>query len=282
MQDKRQQANKYDKVFRENMEAALPVILSLLIGIRAKDSEVLADDLQHTKERKADVLRKITDQQGNCFILHIEYQAANEPQMALRMAEYCIMALRKYRLPVQQHVIFLGKGNAAMPTAIQEENLQFRYNLISLKDVDYKLFLKSSRPEQKILAVLGNFDNDAPEHALRHIVQEVRQSASGLELGRYFQQLRILAQLRNLDLNFNDAMGDTASYFSDDKDIMYILGRRKGQEEGREKGLKKGQMQSKEIFVRNLLHDTDFTIEKIARLADVSVGFVRKLRAAKQ
>jgi len=273
MPDKPQQANKYDKVFRENMDAALPVILIHLIGIKIKDSETLADDLQHTKERKADVLRKVTDQQGNRFILHIEYQAANEPHMALRMAEYCIMALRKYRLPVRQHVIFLGKGNVTMPTAIREENLQYRYNLVSLKDVDYKLFLESPRPEQKILAVLGNFEQEPPEEALRHIVQEVRRSTEGLELGRYFRQLRILAQLRNLDLKL-DAMGDTASYFSDDKDILYILGRRKGQEEEREKGSEK--------FVRNLLRNTDFSHEKIAVLADVTVDFVLKIQEGKK
>src|SRR5690606_15333408 len=189
------QWHQYDKVFRENMEVALPVILQYMVGIEVKESEPLTDDLQHTKERKMDVLRRVTDSEGNRFILHIEYQVANEPQMALRMAEYCIMALRKYRLPVQQHVIFLGKGRATMPVRIEEDNLRFRYNLINLKDIDYRVFLKSTFPEQKILAILGNFEDEQPEHVLRHIVQEVKQSAKGLELGRYFRQMRILAQL---------------------------------------------------------------------------------------
>lgn len=72
-------------------------------------------------------------------------------------------------------------------------------------------------------------------------------------------------------------MGDTASYFSDDKDMLYIIGRKKGHKEGREEGREEGQMQSKETFVRNLLHNTDFSPEKIAALADVSVAFVRNL-----
>ncbi len=252
------------------MEIALPVILQYVIGIEVKESEQLTDDLQHTKERKTDVLRRVTDSEGNRFILHIEYQVANEPQMALRMAEYCIMALRKYRLPVQQHVIFLGKGRATMPTAIEEKNFWFRYNLINIRDIDYRFFLRAAHPEQKIFAILGNFENESPELALRHIVQEVKQSASGLELGRYFRQLRILAQLRNLDLDFLNDMESITSFFRNEKDILYIWGKKEGQEE------------SKEAFVRNLLQNTDFSPEKIAMLADVSETFVRDIQAGKK
>jgi hypothetical protein len=37
-------------------------------------SEELPDDVQHTKERKPDVLKKITDKNGDTFVLHIEWQ----------------------------------------------------------------------------------------------------------------------------------------------------------------------------------------------------------------
>ena len=104
------QVHQYDKIFRENMEAALPFIIKHLLRIKVVSEEVLPEGLHHTKERNTDVLRKVTDSSGNRFILHIEYQAGNKSQMALRMAEYCIMALRKYKLPVRQYVIFLGKG----------------------------------------------------------------------------------------------------------------------------------------------------------------------------
>ncbi len=75
-----------------------------------------------------------------------------------------------------------------------------------MKDVDYTLFLKSSRPEQKIRAVLGKFDQLPPEHALKHIVQELKKAPKA-GAGRYFRQLRIPAQLRNLNLNFIEDMG---------------------------------------------------------------------------
>jgi len=82
------QANKYDKIFRENMEAALPGIVEHVLGLHIVSSEELPDDIQHTKERRPDVLKKVTDNTGKIYVLHIEYQAANERDMAYRMAEY--------------------------------------------------------------------------------------------------------------------------------------------------------------------------------------------------
>jgi hypothetical protein len=110
------QANKYDKIFRENMEAALPGIIEHLLGLDIVYTEEVPDDIQHTKERKPDLLKKVKDSTGKVFILHIEYQVKNENEMVYRMAEYQIMLLRKYSLPVEQFVLFMGAGKASMPT----------------------------------------------------------------------------------------------------------------------------------------------------------------------
>jgi hypothetical protein len=83
------QANQYDKIFRENMEAALPGIIEHLLGLDIVHSEEIPDDIQHTKERKPDLLKKVTDSSGKVFILHLEYQVANENEMVYRMAECC-------------------------------------------------------------------------------------------------------------------------------------------------------------------------------------------------
>jgi hypothetical protein len=51
------QANQYDKIFRENMEAALPGIIEHLLGLDIVHSEEIPDDIQHTKERKPDLAK---------------------------------------------------------------------------------------------------------------------------------------------------------------------------------------------------------------------------------
>ena len=103
-----EQGSMYDKVFKENMEGTLPDIIKDVLHLRIVKSEEIADDIQHTKERKPDLLKRVEDDQGKVFILHIEYQRDNEKNMAFRMAEYSIMLQRKYGLPVTQFVIYIG------------------------------------------------------------------------------------------------------------------------------------------------------------------------------
>ena len=68
------QSGQYDKVLRENLEVTLPVFIREVLGIEVAESEELPDDVQHTKERKPDALKKITTVSGETFLLHIEFQ----------------------------------------------------------------------------------------------------------------------------------------------------------------------------------------------------------------
>jgi hypothetical protein len=64
------QVSQYDKIFKENIEAVIPSLMQNVLGITAIQSEELPDDVQHTKERKPDVLKKITDSQGDTYVLN--------------------------------------------------------------------------------------------------------------------------------------------------------------------------------------------------------------------
>src|SRR5580693_8423044 len=123
------QVNQYDKILRENLEAALPGLIRNLLGSHAVHTEELPDDIQHTKERKPDVLKKVTDKDGRTFVLHIEFQAKDEPEMVFRMAEYYIMLLRRYKLPVEQHVIYVGDGIPKMTDALFSKRMHYTYAL---------------------------------------------------------------------------------------------------------------------------------------------------------
>ncbi|MCL4641316.1 MAG: hypothetical protein M5Z89_20125 [Olivibacter sp.] len=179
MSRSKSQANQYDKIFRENMEVVLPGIIKYLLKLDIIESEELPDDLQHTKESKPDLLKKVRDVSNKIYVLHIEYQTKNEADMVFRMAEYSVMLQRRYRLPVKQYVVFIGSAKPKMVTTIATEDLQFRYNLIALSSVDYKIFLKSDKPEEKILAVLANFVNDSPLEVIVTILKEIKSASGG-------------------------------------------------------------------------------------------------------
>ena len=265
------QINQYDKIFRENLEAALPGLIRNVLGIHAVHTEELPDDIQHTKERKPDVLKKVTDKNGNTFVLHIEFQVKDELEMVYRMAEYYIMLLRRYQLPVQQYVIYIGAGNPGMADHIVSEQMNFKYRLIALSTVDYHLLLRSDNPEEKMLAILADFGDNDPRRTIENIVNQVVASSKGdFSKQRHIRQLRILAQLRNLHPQSLKIMDSIAGYIKKENDILYRL----GEKEGMEKGIEKG----KEIFVKNLLLNTKFSIAKIATLSNVTEAFVKKVK----
>lgn len=281
------QINQYDKILRENIEAALPGLIKNLLGIHAVYTEELPDDIQHTKERKPDVLKKVTDKKGDTFVLHIEFQVQDEPKMVFRMAEYYIMLLRQYALPVRQYVIYIGEGNPSMADHIRSEHLNFNYQLIALSAVDYHLLLRSDNPEEKILAILANFGKGDPGWIIENIVKQVITASRGdFSKLQHLRQLRILAQLRNLAPEKLAIMDSIAKYITKEKDILYQMGERDGLEKGLEKGIEKGiekgktegeEKKSYEV-VKNLLAANKFTIAEIANFANVTEYFVRKVK----
>lgn len=265
------QASQYDKIFKENIEAVIPGLMQNVLGITAVSSEEIPDDIQHTKERKPDFLKKITDNQNNTYVLQIEFQVADEPEMVYRMAEYYVMLERKYKIPIEQHVIYLGKAKPQMPTQLDSNWMKFKFRLISLADLDYHIFLKSARPEEVVLGVLGDFQGDSPAKALEQIIQRIEETATGdFPLKKYFKQLRVLAQLRKLEKNLKDLTMDSISKFvSVERDAAYMVGFDKGEEKGVEK--------AKVDFVKNLLAKVSLTVEQIADIAGVSVEFVKQV-----
>jgi hypothetical protein len=263
---KTRQSSQYDKIFKENIEAVISSIMQNVLGITAVSMKELPDDIQHTKERKPDVLKKVTDIKGDTFVLQIEFQVRYEPKMVYRMAEYFIMLERKYELPVKQFVIFLGSDKPTMPTELDRGRLKFSYPLVSLSTLDYHIFLNSDKPEEIILGILANFQGENPENALRQILVRVKETAKGdFSLNRYFNQLRILAQLRNLELNLKNAMDSIAEYIKEERDVLYL------------RGLDKGEAKAEERIVRNLLSKMSLTFEQIADIAGTTVDFVKSV-----
>ena len=194
------QSNQYDKIIKENIEVVIPNFVQNILDIHIVDSEEIPDDIQHTKERKPDVLKKVTDDKGNVFILQIEFQVADEHEMVYRMGDYYLMLERKYKIPVEQYVIFIGNGKPSMPTVLDRKRMQFEFPLIIFSEIDYHEFLNSDKPEEVIFGVLANFAQESPEKALNQIINRLHETTEGdFALRKYFKQLRVLSQLRKLE-----------------------------------------------------------------------------------
>jgi len=147
--DSLKQTSQYDKIIKENLEITLPVIIRDVLGLDVATSEELPDDIQHTKERKPDALKRVTDSEGKTYVLHVEFQTEDEQKMVYRMAEYSIMLMRRYKLPLKQYVIYLKDNKPSMPVSINSGNHQYNFSLIRIAEANYQLFLKADDPEVK-------------------------------------------------------------------------------------------------------------------------------------
>lgn len=190
-------ANEYDKIFKENIEELLPFLVTRLLGVNADQLEEMPDELQITTERKPDFLKKVNDP-NEPYLLHIEFQSKRDYEMPYRMNEYYAMLLRKYRIPVRQVVLQIGRPVSARTARLTTDVLRFRYQLLNLRDVDYQLFLNSQQPEEIILAVLANFHGTEPRKVLTWLLEKlnltVGQQSHRFE--KYANQLLVLAKLR--------------------------------------------------------------------------------------
>src|SRR5713226_1789130 len=97
----------------------------------------------------ADALLKII-KHGKAALKHLECQTDNDPEMAVRLLEYNILASRQYNhIPVYSYVIYLREdGKVPEPPYIRrfpdeegEEVLRFYYRVIKLADIPAEVFL---------------------------------------------------------------------------------------------------------------------------------------------
>jgi hypothetical protein len=268
-QDKdRKQSSQYDKIIKENLEVTLPVIIRDVLGLDILVSEELPDDVQHTKERKPDALKKVTDTTGNTYVLQVEFQVEDEKEMVYRMAEYYIMLMRRYQLPIKQYVVFLKDIKPVMPTSLNTPNLKYNYNLVLIAQANYKLFLKSNNPEVKMLGILANFGKADSYSAVKSIVDGLQSFDNGdFAESRYFKQLRIFVQLRSsVEQQFEKAMETITKFFKEENDFLY------------RRGEVKGKAEKSHAVVENLIVKLGCTDEQAADVAEVDVAYVKKIR----
>ncbi|MEH6305239.1 hypothetical protein RYH73_06270 [Olivibacter sp. CPCC 100613] len=115
---------------------------------------------------------------------------------------------------------------------------------------------------------LANFVNDSPLEAVLTILKEIKSVSDGdLSESRYFNQLRVLVQLRKLENQLDIAMEAITKFFKEERDPLF------------RRGEVKGETKKSQEFVANLLTKFGFSVEAAAEAANVSTDFVQKVRA---
>ncbi len=238
-------AQDYDKIFREVLKDIFPVVARKVLGIAQGKYQPLPGDMQYTSEREADQVWEVTPPAGEPFVLHCEFQSANDRQMLSRMLLYHGFLYYQRKMPVHQYVICVGKDKPEMENQLQSDRLSYSYQLIDLKSFSYQTFLQSDHSEEVLLAILADFRGEPGELVAGKIIAKLRELSGGkLELSQRALQLIRLAVLRNLGKTVFNLSKKMAITIDIREDALYQLdqeeGLQKGKEEGKLEGLHKG------------------------------------------
>jgi len=184
----RKEANKYDKILKENIESLLMPLLGKYLNIHIVEFEQLDPKLQTTVERETDLIRIVTTIEGERFILHIEFQSQNEQGMIYRIKEYDAIIQRKYGLEIRHYVIYLGSARMTMHTQLEEREVFRGFDVLNVQELEFEELIQSQIPEEIVLAVLSDFKGEQPEQIIRSIIEKLKEvSPNHAELKKFIR-----------------------------------------------------------------------------------------------
>ncbi|MCX7734599.1 MAG: hypothetical protein N2254_07575 [bacterium] len=233
----------------------------------------------------ADFLAIVKLKDGTEFILHIEFQTKNDPDMPKRMLGYFYVIVSRYDLPLRQIVIYLGREELRMKNKIEMKNedtsIFYEYRIIDLKNVEADKFLESDAPDVYLLGVLGKTQNVS--EIIKKIITRLRESFEKREISNhnlleYINRLGVFAELRDIREDLRREVEKALIDIDITKTWLYQEGKQEGLEEGIQQGIKKGLREALLLDIRIKFGKISKSIKKeIMRIDDVN-----KLRLLKK
>ena len=269
--------SEYDKMIKENLKKSLRTIIQEIGGLSFIKAKPLPTKMQHTKERDPDELSVLTFSDGSEKILHAEVHLKDENEVNFRIGDYHIMVKRQFpKLGNIQYIIYIGSEDPKHITGYWEsESMTLKFNLIVLKDVSYRVFLKARNPETVVLSILGNFEGEDPEIVGQQISNRLKTLAkTHAEREKFYTQLRVLSNARKLQPIIEKIMEKIHKLIDISDDPLLVRGKVEGKAEGKAEGLIEGELKG----VKSLIINSDFDDAYIAFLIGVPIELVTKTR----
>jgi hypothetical protein len=253
-------AQDYDKIFKENIESIYLTLSEKVLHFKPQIVENVTLDIQRTLERKPDFLKKVQHPETEeIFLLHIEIQSSDESEMLYRMYEYRALMFRKFKINIRQMVIYVGEGISKMKNTIEDGLNKFHYDLYSIQSIPYYKFIESANPEELLLAILGNFENDSIDIVLEKMFQRAKKVVNEtFSIEKFVIQLEAFAQFRN--------------YFEPYKLIL-----NKVMPIEFKRGEKLGEKKNRDNMILALIKKGKMSLEDIAEVAQVDIEYVKEI-----
>jgi hypothetical protein len=162
--------HEYDAALKLLLQASTGSILQQVSGLSV--ARWLNAEMQQVQVSRADLVGATPDNE----ILHVELQSTNDPDMALRMAEYCLRIYRQFRKFPKQIVLYVGEPKLRMNKTLsgpdaRKPDFAFAYTLLDFRELDGAVLLASSHIEDNLLAILARLQNQTA--AIRQILARI-------------------------------------------------------------------------------------------------------------
>jgi len=267
-----------DIISRDMLKRLTTDLAHYLLGLNAETVELLETQNQRIEDRRADLVARMRQADGEEFLLHIEIANNNTRDMPLRMLRYYTdIRLAGHDGPIRQFLIYIGADPLTMPAGLDEPGLldDYRYGLIDMHRVDCAGLLAQDNPDALILAVLCDFGDRRPQEVITYIVHRLRKLLGADERGfrEHITMLEILSKNRDLQAQVKEA-----EHMLTEIDVERLPSFAIGFERGEEKGKEEGREEGKTQVVRRLL--SRLGTAEVSELLGLSVAEVERMAAA--
>lgn len=232
------------------------------------------------------------------LLVHIEVQGYRDDAFSDRMFTYYYRIWDKYRKPITAFAILTDDCKYYLPGQFEQAclgtSLCFRFNSFKVLDQSDEELADNDNPfAQAVLvtktALLGK--RLTPDKLYRLKIDLAKRLLSRdipkRKIGKLLEFLKFYVRLESdelddeFDLEVNRAVNQSSITMTFAETILMIV-REEAEEKGIGKGLEKGisqeRLERNTTFVQNLLRETNFGEEEIARLVGVPVEFVREIK----
>ncbi len=251
-------------------------------------------DIAHPKF--VDKLVKVFTKDGReeWVLVHVEVQGYNDADFAKRMFTYFYRIYDRYNKPVTCIAIFTDGNKSFRPAEFNYNFLgtknSFSFNTYKIIDQDEDELRKSDNPFAIVIltALLALQKGKVVEEELLTLKNNLLKALFKKDILKnkilsLMTFLRLYVRFENAELTakFDYEIDLVTNKHKTMGIVEFVLERAKneGVEIGLEQGIEIGEAKKDVAFVKSLLIQTDFSIERIAQVAYVTVAFVEKIKA---
>ena len=232
---------KKDISTKEIIKSITIEIAKYILNIELESVKFIDKELDRIEKREADVVIKCKIS-GVESILHLEIQNSNDKIMPKRMLRYFVDITTLYPdLPIHQYLIYIGKKKLNMSNEIVAENINYRYNLVDMHDIECQKLLELDTPEALVLSILCDFRGRDELELLVYIIKRLKELVNEDEhrFSKYMLILETLSTNRDLETTVKEAE-EMLKNIELEKLPSYEIGFEQGIKDGIEKGIQRG------------------------------------------